>query len=101
MRLIDKDAVINKMANHQVTDSFRRKMSFNELFIFEATKGDMFGKVYYAPEIDAVSVIHCKDCIYSEQHNDDVVNCVYHDMYKRNIDYCSCGILKVEEVQNA
>jgi len=49
-----------------------------------------------APAADAVPVVRCKDCIYSKRHNDNEVNCTYHEMYMRNADYCSCGIPKMD-----
>lgn len=58
LNLIDKDALLKKMAQHQIVKTIRREPTYAERMTFEWTKGDMYKYALDAPTIDAVEVVH-------------------------------------------
>ena len=58
LNLIDKDALLKKMAQHQIVKTIRREPTYAERMTFEWTKGDMYKYALDAPSVDAVEVVH-------------------------------------------
>ena len=61
MRLIDADALVSALNNGRLKEQTGRAVPFNAGVAFALTM------VEYAPTIDAVSVVRCKDCKYYHQ----------------------------------
>lgn len=70
MRLIDADALINTLN--------KEKIEFNE---------DINYFILYAPTIDAVPIIRCKNC---EYYNGEDKYCV-NDIFAKSNGYCMYG----------
>ena len=94
MPFIDKEATLREMENHRITDNFTRKISHGERHVFEVTKGDMFGIIHRAPEVDAVLVVRCKNCGKAEwaAFGSGYLVCNRSCMFVYKNDYCSYGI---------
>ena len=80
MRLIDADALIDK------TDD---KYSLGE--IGRRERDDIVDALGFAPTIDTVEVVRCKDCIHYESDGGALMVCRIDDMVVDDDDYCSYG----------
>lgn len=95
MRLIDADALASALNNGRLEEQTGRAVPFNAGVAFALTM------VEYAPTIDAVPVVRCKDCkwLYKNQHLD--VYCIHpHGMgYGIGDDwYCHHGERRDDEI---
>ena len=105
MRLIDADALASALNNGRLEEQTGRAVPFNAGVAFALTM------VEYAPTIepkrgewiDAVPVVRCKDCMYSETDDNGFYYCV-HDIiggYGVTFDadtFCSYGERKDDEI---
>ena len=82
MRLIDADALASALNNGRLEEQTGRAVPFNAV-PFNAGVAFALTMVEYAPTIDAVPVVRCKDCyLYGE--------CQAAKFYG-DYGYCSCG----------
>lgn len=87
MRLIDADALVSALNNGRLEEQTGRAVPFNAGVAFALTM------VEYAPTIDAVPVVRCKDCTYYCPLDDSrPYDCLRSGMLcVRKEDFCSCG----------
>lgn len=81
MRLIDADSLVSSLNNGRLKEQTGRAVPFNAGVAFALTM------VEYAPTIDAVPVVRCKDCMWrdaEEKHHCIDINRVFDQM-----DFCS------------
>ena len=71
MRLIDAENLADAIAKHNFKNTIHRKGDLKEVFVFEATKGDMFKKVITAPEVEAIPVEWLESLFKSEDWNEE------------------------------
>ena len=77
MRLIDADALVSALNNGRLKEQTGRAVPFNAGVAFALTI------VEYAPTVDAVPVVRCKDCF--------IYNVCKLAKYIGGDGYCSCG----------
>ena len=61
MDLIDRELLIEKIANHDIRDSMKT-VNFERLTAFEWTKYDLYKYIIDSPAIDAIPIVRCRDC---------------------------------------
>lgn len=64
-RYIDADALVSALNNGRLKEQTGRAVPFNAGVAFALTM------VEYAPTIDAVPVVRCKDCVYGTDRTED------------------------------
>lgn len=81
MRLIDADELLNRL-------HYKRTWTIENIV----------AAFIDAPNVDAVPVIRCADCI-SSTYNEarDIIWCDYHHEYLTPNNYCSLGIKKIDK----
>lgn len=105
-RLIDVDDFINWMIEAEKSasenekydngDNIEREMWYSTASLRDTMK-------YYAPPIDAVRVVRCRDCTSRETPNCGMADWRYeagtwvkHDNWNSDDDFCSCGVKNSE-----
>lgn len=96
MRLIDADALASSLNNGRLEEQTGRAVPFNAGVAFALTM------VEYAPTIDAVPVVRCKDCKrsdwYTGANGKHLYYCMEHGSIGHNEnDYCSYGERRDDE----
>ena len=84
MRLIDADALVSALNNGRLKEQTGRAVPFNAGVAFALTM------VEYAPTIDAVPVVRCKDC--KRRKNAKENGKVYWDGYKYYCEIARYGV---------
>lgn len=104
--LISKSELLDKISRHTVNQSFT-VYDFERQFVFEATKGDMFGYVLDSPVVDAEPVRHGR-WILNKRYGDyecsecGTGNFTAPDFKRNNMRYCpNCGAKMDAEVKDA
>lgn len=88
MRLIDADKL------EELCDIMAEKCSDNAESIWNQFRST----VEWSPTIDAVEVVHCRECINFTQGKDEWGNCFENPMKMwRDTDYCSWGERRTDE----
>lgn len=97
MRLIDADALASALNNGRLEEQTGRAVPFNAGVAFALTM------VEYAPTIDAVSIVRCKDCKHfrtfrTSSDGEKIRACVGKGIVDLNYDdFCSKGERKDNE----
>lgn len=103
MRLIDADK-LNKPIYAEEDNITGAGMSYDEMCGYNDGIDIAWNKIDQAPTVDAVPIIHCKDCVYFHPYPFEPTygSCKYHlapDLQweeKKETDYCS----DVEELKD-
>ena len=82
MRLIDADALASALNNGRLKEQTGRAVPFNAGVAFALTM------VEYAPTIDAVPVVRCKDCVY---------RVIVRDPLMKTMDCYGCKVMHYNE----
>lgn len=86
MRLIDADALVSALNNGRLKEQTGRAVPFNAGVAFALTM------VEYAPTIDAVTVVRCKDCKWwTKQEKSIQGRCALAGIYPTGSWYCGNG----------
>ena len=96
MRLIDADALASALNNGRLEEQTGRAVPFNAGVAFALIM------VEYAPTIDAVPVVRCKDCKYytipTKPYKSTTPYCLRKAKTKMQSDgFCSCGERKDDD----
>ena len=93
MRLIDADALVSALNNGRLKEQTGRAVPFNAGVAFALTM------VEYAPTIDAVPVVRCKDCKWwTKQEKSIQGRCALTGTYPTGGWYCGNGERKDDEL---
>ena len=86
MKLIDADALVSALNNGRLKEQTGRAVPFNAGVAFALTM------VEYAPTIDAVPVVRCKDCKWwTKQEKSIQGRCALAGIYPTGSWYCGNG----------
>lgn len=92
MRLIDADSLVSSLNNGRLKEQTGRAVPFNAGVAFALTM------VEYAPTIDAVTVVRCKDCRWwTKQEKSIQGRCALNGTYPTGGWYCANGERKDDE----
>jgi hypothetical protein len=77
MRLIDADALYDEI-------------EYDALFSVQTAK-DIVELIFSAPTVDAVEVVRCRECKYSDQYTENLVYCNEYQTVKEIDGFCNLG----------
>lgn len=93
MRLIDADSLVSSLNNGRLKEQTGRAVPFNAGVAFALTM------VEYAPTIDAVTVVRCKDCKWwTKQEKSIQGRCALAGIYPTGGWYCGNGERRDDEI---